>query len=311
MLELIWKSSVQERMDGARLIPELLLGLPLAELFSLKLDTVSGSVRLEDTFWVRVHNDHENVVCIRGVTRNLDQVGARMSTGTLVVQGDVGDRCGDGMRGGELVVCGDTGAETCRDFQDGLVSIIGNCGDRMGAPAPGKKSGIRGGDILITGNVGQRACERMRRGTVLIAGSAGDYLAPQMIAGTILVFGSVGQHWGLGMRRGSLVFATSPESEPASSLGPGRELELSFLPLVWNHLRATQRRLNGFLRNIPSLSWREIPIPATRWVERRIGDFDVGGRGEVLVLRKLTSSILPSQASSDGSHLEDAMNGGL
>jgi formylmethanofuran dehydrogenase subunit C len=134
-----------------------------------------------------------------------------------------------------------------------------------------------------------RACERMRRGTVCIAGRIDDHLAANMNAGTLLALGPVGSHWGVGMRRGSLLFSEEPDGPTRASWSSSRSLELSFLPLVWNHLRAIQQQIESISSMVNRSLWKKLPIPSTRWVERRIGDLAVDGCGEVLLLQRLSS----------------------
>jgi formylmethanofuran dehydrogenase subunit C len=294
MLELTLKGTLERRVDGSSLVPERLAKVPLADLLSMPLSTANSSpVRLEDLFWVQLPTGPADMVVIRGDCRRLDGLGRGMCSGTLMIDGSAGDRVGSGMRGGTILVAGDVGDEVCSGMRGGVVAIAGHCGDRLAMPLPGERSGMRGGDVLIAGSVGARACQRMRRGTVCIAGDVGEYLAPHMIAGTILVLGNTAAHWGLGMRRGSLLFSHEPVGETAAALSPRRNLELSFLPLIWNHLRSVQQDLALLGEPVRKMMWQAMPIPSTRWVDRRIGDASAEGRGEILVLQRL-SSMAPS-----------------
>lgn len=291
MLELTVKGSLDEPIDGSLLVPERLSSIPLADLMSLRLPTANASyVRLEELFWVQWPVGPSDTMVIRGDCRSIDRLGHGMTGGTLVVDGDAGDRVGLGIQGGVILVAGNAGDEACAAMRGGTVAIAGSCGDRLGAPLPGERSGIRGGDVMVAGNVGARACQRMRRGTVWIAGDVGDYLAPHMIAGTVLVSGKTGSNWGVGMRRGSLVFSLAPEREPGASLSPGRSLELSFLPLLWNHLRFLQGAIIAACAPLEKPSWTPLAVPSTRWVERRTGDRAIGGKGEILLLQRLSSA---------------------
>lgn len=299
MLELTLKGTLDERVDGSALVPERLESIPLAELMAMPLSMSSSrTVRLEELFWVQWPSGPSETMVIRGDCRCMDGLGNRMTGGTLVIDGHAGDRLGAEIRGGTILVAGDAGHDACEGMRGGTVAITGNCGDRLGGPLPGERSGIRGGDVIIAGNVGSRACHRMRRGTVWIAGDAGDYLAPQMIAGTILVQGKISSHWGVGMRRGSLLFASVPDCESGASLSPSRNLELSFLPLVWNHLRSLQIGLAEACAPLERPRWLSLAIPSTRWVERRIGDLATRGKGEILVLQRLSSMPSPYESTS-------------
>lgn len=306
MLELTLKGLLEDRIDGSSLTPQQLTSMTLADLMSLPLRTsTSRTLRLDELFWVQWPSGPSDMMVVRGDCSRIDDLGCRMNRGTLVIEGDAGNRVGTFLGGGTLVVAGSVGEEVCMGMRGGTVAIAGNCGDRLGAPPPGERSGIRGGDILIAGNVGTRACHRMRRGTVWIAGDVGDFLAPEMIAGTILVHGRTSPHWGMRMRRGTLVFTSLPEGESGASLSPCRSLELSFLPLVWNHLRGIQRRIEAMCAPLNQGIWPSLTLPNTRWVERRIADLAVGGKGEILILQRLTSTPLPpARPSVEGNSSE-------
>jgi len=289
MIQLNRISRGRFRIDGRGLLPERLASLSAARILAEMLPTDIGPVALGELFSVEHSQDEEEVLCIRGDCGDIDGLGSGMRKGVLLVDGPVGDALGEFLVGGMIYASGNAGRYACRGMKDGLVAIGGDCGDRLAAPLPGERSGLRGGEILIAGNLGERACERMRRGTVLVGGDVSEYLAPQMIAGTILVLGHVGAHWGMGMRRGSLIFRQEAQGEPAAMLSPGRDYELSFLPLVWKRLGAVQLAMNARCNPVLGRPIGTISLPSTRWVKRQLGDLSVNGRGEVLILNRLTS----------------------
>ena len=121
-----------------------------------------------------------------------------------------------------------------------------------------------------------------------------------MIAGTLAVMGNIGSHWAGGMRRGSLILGRDFSTHPTASLSEARDFELSFLPLIWRHIEKLQNEAiailslaNALTRTALQRASNEFPspikIPRTRWVQRQIGDLNCKGRGEVLVLRRVSS----------------------
>ena len=288
-------------VDGSPLRPDLLAVMSIEQINSIELDSDRGTVRLEQLFDVSTDSlPHEPFLVVDGDCERLDLLGKEMVSGTLCVLGNIGDRLGQSLRGGTIVVSGNAMNHVGSDMSNGLIYIAGNCEHFLASPIPGKKSGMRGGDILVAGNVGDRACERMRRGTVFVAGDAGAFCAPQMIAGTLVVMGKLGRDWAGGMRRGSLVLGQDYTTEPTASLSEPRDFELSFLPLVWRHVERVQNEAIGALTLSVSFSTQSlqrtarqapgpIKIPRTRWVQRQIADLCSSGRGEVLVLRRISS----------------------
>ena len=300
MIELRVRSSTLDWIDGSAISVERICDKSSSELQEVQIETSAGLITLTDLFSITrtdlsnqaasssgIASSDETLLLVGDCTR-VRQLGFNHSRGTLVVRGNVGDRFGEGQEGGRLLVLGDVGDEAFAGKKDGESIVFGNCGDRFGAPLPGDKSGIRGGDCLVYGNVGDRACERLRRGTIVIGGDAGEALGAQCIAGTIIVFGDVGEAWGMGMRRGSLIFLTDPCSEPGCSLSDPKYFELSFLPLVWKHLRKLQGSVLAFCDSIESQRSKEINFPTSRWVSRQLGDMSIDGQAEVLCMRRIS-----------------------
>jgi len=113
------------------------------------------------------------------------RLGAGLTEGTVLVEGNVGDEVGLGMAGGSI-------------------QVRGNAGTRAGAAAVEARRGMTGGELVVHGSVGREAGALMRRG-LLVAGNVGDHAAVGMIAGTILAFGTIGPTPGLWSKRGSVV----------------------------------------------------------------------------------------------------------
>jgi formylmethanofuran dehydrogenase subunit C len=114
------------------------------------------------------------------------RLGAGLTEGAVVVEGDVGDEVGVGMAGGSI-------------------EVRGNAGDRAGAAAPEARRGMTGGELVVHGTVGREAGALMRRGLLVAGGAVGDHAGVGMIAGTIIAFGAFGAAAGLWSKRGSLV----------------------------------------------------------------------------------------------------------
>ncbi|WP_431854758.1 formylmethanofuran dehydrogenase subunit C [Azospirillum sp.] len=199
----------------------------------------------------------------------LDNVGAGMAAGEIVVEGNCGDNAGAGMRGGALLVEGDCGAYAAAEMAGGRLRVGGAAGDFLGAPLAGSPRGMRGGSVVV-GRAGDRVGERMRRGLIAVQGDVGGWCGARMIAGSIVVGGEAGAGLGSAMRRGSILLARDP-AEPPPGFVDGGEHELLFLELMRRDLMAAG-------------AWPvEFPQAGIR-ARRLIGDRTVGGLGELLVL---------------------------
>src|SRR3982750_4196955 len=116
---------------------------------------------------------------------------------------------GAGMTGGELMIDGNAGAGVGAGMSGGSIHVRGNIGDRVGAASPGAARGMSGGEIVVDGSAGSDAGARMRRGLLFVGGNAGDRAARAMIAGTVTVIGRVGAEAAHGNKRGTLVAGDS------------------------------------------------------------------------------------------------------
>ena len=127
------------------------------------------------------------------------RVGANMAAGTLIVEGDVGDRLGASMRGG-------------------LIRVIGRAGHDVGGPDDTSDRGMTGGTIVVHRDAGDFAGHRMRRGLIAIAGRAGKSPGYRALAGTVVVGRGALDHPGLEMRRGTILALDRAAAPPESPL---------------------------------------------------------------------------------------------
>jgi formylmethanofuran dehydrogenase subunit C len=192
--------------------------VPLAEAFAVSGDPSDSNIEF------------------RGDIPNARWLGARMSDGTIRVEGSVGRHAGAAMSGGELIINGDAGDWLGCQMKRGRIRVSGNAGDFVAAAPPGERRGMTGGEIFIAGNVGDEIGRRMRRGLIVVGGAAGDSVGLNLLAGTILVFGRCGPRPGSGMRRGTIGLFTQPPEISLSFRPSGRSSPV-FMRLLLNYLR--------------------------------------------------------------------------
>jgi len=245
--------------------------MKLDEIGALKLPYNSGMIRLDEIF--ELIGDPSESLVIDGDCTNVTHLGMRLDKGSILVKGAAGNDFAHQMTGGRIEVLGDCGDRLATNMRNGLVVVHGSAGDCVAGPAVGQRRGMQGGDCIVLGNIGSRAAERMRRGMLFVGGDTGDFGAAQMIAGTVIVMGELGSEWAGGMKRGSIILSSPTEEDFAAELTPSREFELSFLPLLWRHLKSL-------------VGENEVKIPSSRWATRRNGDRANQGLGEVLTLTR-------------------------
>ncbi len=193
-LTLTLRTPPAARVLAAGLVPARLRGLDGSEIAAVEVRCAREMVPLGDLFDVSGTADEQLVLV--GDLRRFDGIGAGMSSGEIVVRGDVGTWAGAGMSGGVLRIFGDAGA-------------------RLGAAYPGARVGMTGGEIVVSGDAGEEAGAGMRRGLVAIAGQAGAGAGLRMLAGTVIALGGIGAEAGLGNRRGTLASGRTIELLPS------------------------------------------------------------------------------------------------
>jgi formylmethanofuran dehydrogenase subunit C len=206
----------------------------LADLGRLPIALGKDVLQFADLFHCQPVGEHPLVV-FQGATHQLQSVARKLESGTVRVEGAVGDFAGADMRGGRLEIRGAAGHWLAADCRGGVIAVAGDCGRSAAAARPGRRRGIIGGMIMVQGSAESGAGRRMRRGVVVIGGDTCE-LAPEMLAGTMIVGGRVSGTVGHLMKRGTLV-CLQP-LEPVQTLNMQRGIATN--PLVWrllvNHL---------------------------------------------------------------------------
>ena len=138
------KQNPANKVDCSRLTPNNMAGLSLTQIENLGLSFTKNSPKVADYFEVS-GSDSDNII-FKNPSTQLDFIGHKMAHGSIICQGNVGDRVGDQMRRGLILIDGDAG-----DY----------CGSRMVA-----------GTIGVYRSVGKYVGFGMKRGTILLNKSA-------------------------------------------------------------------------------------------------------------------------------------------
>ncbi|MGH7186253.1 MAG: formylmethanofuran dehydrogenase subunit C, partial [Pseudomonadota bacterium] len=189
-MDLTFHHSPEVPIEAEVITPEKLAGLSEAEVSALPLQYGNERVPLGEFF--RVSGRFDGEIQVEGDLSRVKLIGSGMSTGRIVVDGDVGMHLGAGMSGGEIVVTGSAGDWVAPDQSGGRITIHGDAGHLVGSAYRGSTVGMRGGEILIHGNAGNEVGNAMRRGLIAIGGDCGDFGGVNMRAGTLIVLGRLG-----------------------------------------------------------------------------------------------------------------------
>ena len=254
-----------QRIDMGHLTPDAIGPLNLEEIPGLPLQLGNQLVHVGDLF--EISGTDPSTLVIANACDRLDRIGAAMSRGLMIVEGNAGMYLGQNMRGGAIHVRGDTDAFAGTGLLDGEISIDGSTGDFLGAAISGERQGMRGGVIRVKGNCGDRAGDRQRRGLIMIGGDAGEFCGSRMLAGTIVVMGQCGHSVGYGMQRGTILLTKEPASLPVTFNDGGRH-NLNFLALLTSKLSTLDS------------DFAVLDSPEHR-VQRFVGDLGWNGQGLV------------------------------
>ena len=192
--------------------PDTLSGKSEKEIAALPL--LYGNRRVDLGEFFSVSGQANGELRVEGDLAKVKYIGAGMTGGRLIVEGDVGSHLGAVMTGGEIEVRGNGGDWVGPEMQGGRITIKGNAGHMLGSGYRGSQIGMVDGEIIVHGNAGNETGGTMRNGLIAIAGDCGDFAGVNMRAGTIVVLGKLGNRFGAGMKRGSIVTMHEAELLP-------------------------------------------------------------------------------------------------
>ncbi len=202
-------------LEADVICPDKLNGANETAIAALSIFHGNEKTALGDFFTVKGQCNGE--IHIEGDLANVKHLGSEMSTGKMIIEGDVGQHLGAGMSGGEIIVEGNAGNWVAPEMTGGRVIIKGNAGHMVGSAYRGDAVGILGGEIIVHGNVGNELGSTMRNGLLVVGGNSGDFTGVSMLAGTIIVLGEMGIRSGASMKRGTILSMNNADMLPTFS----------------------------------------------------------------------------------------------
>jgi formylmethanofuran dehydrogenase subunit C len=139
-LTFILKKNSANKINCGRLTPNNLVGLSLTQIQNLSLTNSAHAGKVSDFFEVS-GTDTENII-FKNPSNQLDFIGHKISHGSIICQGDVGDRVGDQMRRGLILIDGNVGEYSASGMVAGTIGVYGSVGKYTGF-------GMKRGTILL------------------------------------------------------------------------------------------------------------------------------------------------------------------
>ena len=202
------KHSFNVPIDAENIIPDTFADNSVNDIKKLKIWEGNREKVLGDLFIIKREKDNRNgntSIKILGDLTKVKRIGAEMTYGEIIIEGDVGMRLGEEMRDGTITVNGNAGSWVGTMMKGGNIEITGNAGDYVGSAYRGSTAGMAGGKIIIHGNAGNEVGCFMVDGLIKIHGNVELFLGMHMSGGTIFVEGNSEGRMGAQMTRGKIV----------------------------------------------------------------------------------------------------------
>lgn len=232
-LKLTLEGKPEVPLEAEAISPDRLDGLDPAAAGALPVQYGNQAATLGDFFRVESHAGEE--LRVEGELAAVKMIGAGMTRGRIVVEGDVGLHLGAAMSGGEILVEGNAADWVGPEMRGGRIVVKGDASHAVGSAYRGSQIGMRGGEIIVHGRAGNEVGNTQRGGLIAIGGACGDFAGVNMLAGSIVVLGALGIRAGAGMKRGSIVAMGG--AVPLPTFSYACSYTPSYLRLYLLHLR--------------------------------------------------------------------------
>lgn len=219
-----------------------------------------------------ITDDSSDTITVSGSVPNVKGIGKKMTTGSIVIEGNCGMHVGAQMKGGTITVKGNCADWAGAEMRGGELLINGNAGNCLGGAYRGSKSGMSKGLIVVKGNAGNETGMLMKKGIIVVEGNTGASTGCGMRGGSIFCYSSLGERTGSLMERGSIVTYNAPE----------------LLPTFTYNATYNPTWLRVFLLNLQKKPYN-IPVKKEHiegLYKRYNGDISELGKGEIFVFTK-------------------------
>ncbi len=272
MLKLIPRTRTTVPIEAEVITPDTLGSLDATAVAHQTVYHGNRKEALGEFFKVEGRAD-DGLILIEGDVSHVKWIGAGMTKGTIIVDGNVGMHLGAEMRGGRIEVRGNVGDWCGAEMRGGLIEVHGDAGHLLGAAYRGSARGMRGGTIVVHGRAGNEVGSTMRRGLIVVRGEVADFCGVSMIAGTIVLGAQPGLRTGAGMKRGTILLVPPEPPNTLPELLPTFRFAARFQPVF---VRVLAEHLTNLGFPFPE------PAKAANYL-RFSGDLAEKGLGEILI----------------------------
>jgi len=200
-------------LEADSITPDNFAGKNIDEIKGLIIYHGKEEEKIGDYFDVSGESSEINdlKIIIEGDLSNIKRIGEKMTSGEIIINGNVGMHVGNQMKGGKILINGNADDWAGAMLKGGELEITGDAGNYIGSAYRGFWQGMENGLIKVKGKVGHesmlwaRSSKGAKKFPMLICGAADSLLGIHNHGGTIIVEGDVDRCAGADQAWGTIV----------------------------------------------------------------------------------------------------------
>ena len=232
-------------LEADAICPDIFAGKSLKDIAELEVWEGNATWPLSKFFQITgsvAEAPEDQGIVVNGNVPRVKYIGAKMTAGAVLCQGDVDMYCGAWMKGGRIRVKGNADSFAGIQMEGGELIIEGNAGDYLGGSYRGDWRGMKGGTIRVKGNAGYTVGDYIMGGTIVIEGNvnlnagihAGKGAGSKDPGGKIIIYGNSPGRVGGQMIKGNIyVLGTIKAMLPGFSPNGEEEIEFEGKPTAF------------------------------------------------------------------------------
>ncbi len=222
------KKEIKISVEAENISPDKLAGKTEGAIQSLEAWIGNQKTTLGELFSIRVEGSApaaETKIVMEGDFSRVKRIGEGMTSGLMIINGNVDMHLGNRMSGGSISVKGNVDSWAGREMKGGELIIEGNAGYYLGSGYRGETCGMRGGKITVFGNALDFVGEHMCGGEIIVKGNTGILPGLSNNGGKIVIEGNTSRP-GSEMSKGTIIInGTVDEMMPVFKLEGNEDLD--------------------------------------------------------------------------------------
>ncbi len=210
------KKDIRISVEAENISPDKFAGKSEKDIQSIEVWMGNQKTTLGELFSVKVEGTGaaaDTKIVMEGNFSRVKRIGEGMTSGLIMIKGNVDMHLGAKMSGGKITLSGNADSWAGREMKGGELIIEGNAGYYLGAGYRGETCGMRGGKITVMGNALDFLGEHLCGGEIIVKGNAGILPGLSNNGGKIVIGGSTSRP-GSEMAKGTIIAGKVEEMMP-------------------------------------------------------------------------------------------------